>query len=352
MPGTIALLGLALMGCPKPPDAVNTDLLEAAPVLPSPKAGTYARVPSSSPDPVIHGLMDGLRWDASLAGAAAATAMLAVQMGDPAMARWRVREALWQAGYPFPVHSAGLWHGPHAAPAPAGLQDWLGRRDASEDVGLVRMRGRSGDLWVGFAARPRVELDPLPRTTDGPVTLVLPATSGARWLLGDPFGTATGGSLDEVARLPLRQDGEWLLEVHDARGVAASATIYVAVPLPEGTLLDWPDEGAGEAAIHSQLAELRDTYGAPQLVRDASLEQAAGRWLDDSEDPRPFAERFGVLDPRSLECEAGTIEDCIDTLVWSVEARSALLDDSLDLVGMATRSGETTRVALVLGRSP
>src|SRR5688572_21052334 len=99
---TVALLAALLLGCPKPAveAAITPDQLAAIPRLPAPRAGTYARVPDRPADPVIASLVEKLTWDASLAGAAAGLA-LDVAEGRSGLHGWEVREAAWDAGYPY-----------------------------------------------------------------------------------------------------------------------------------------------------------------------------------------------------------------------------------------------------------
>src|SRR5690606_27529378 len=67
----------------------------STPQLPSPRAGSYARVPATPADPVVAALAAGHRWDESLSGAAAGLALAAVR-GEGSLEEWLIREAAWQ----------------------------------------------------------------------------------------------------------------------------------------------------------------------------------------------------------------------------------------------------------------
>ncbi len=85
-----------LVACAKRPPA--TDELGSLPRVPSPEAGTYARVPDVPADPVVARVISAYHYDASLAGAAAGLALQAVR-GNGGYTPWEVRESAWRAGW-------------------------------------------------------------------------------------------------------------------------------------------------------------------------------------------------------------------------------------------------------------
>ena len=71
-----ALLTVGLTACPKKSDPAPVVSWADTPVLPSPSAGSYARTLGTPPDPPLAAYLHGVRWDASLAGAAAGVALV------------------------------------------------------------------------------------------------------------------------------------------------------------------------------------------------------------------------------------------------------------------------------------
>ena len=119
-----ALVWLLFMGCRSgaPPSSVADYI--SSPKLPAPSAGTYARVPQTPKDPVIASTTKSHNWDASLSGAAAGLALDFLETGQP-ITDWSAREAVWRAGYPYPVSRIRAWNTPQASPPPEALNLWL-----------------------------------------------------------------------------------------------------------------------------------------------------------------------------------------------------------------------------------
>jgi len=300
---------------------------------------------------VIATVVGDLRWDASLSGAAAGVALASAVEGPDALQRWRVREALWRAGYPYPVYSAAFWTTEFNAPPPADLITWVSQRDERDDLGVVRARGAEQDHWVVLAARPRVSLDALPRTLPEGGTLVLPPNPGFTWAAGDPDGAVTTGPLGGGARVPMATGGEWLLQIRDPAGVAASALVYVDMPLPEERLLE-PGTAAtpGDAVMH-QIERIRDLWELPMLDTDPLLEAAAKGWQDDPErDPNGLTVGLGFEGtPVSWRCSAASVPDCLDQVVWEPATRAAFIDPEHTSIGLAITTGNRIAITGFIG---
>ena len=104
-----------------------------APHLPTPNAGSYGRKKGSSKDQVIATMTNDSQFDAFLSGAAAGLALDAIQ-GKGGLMGWEVREALWQAGYLYPISSVAGWTTNHGQAPPETLFQWVQSTAEDEDV--------------------------------------------------------------------------------------------------------------------------------------------------------------------------------------------------------------------------
>jgi hypothetical protein len=330
------LICLTFVGCPKPtvPPAAPW---ESVPHLPSPTASVYNRSPETPPDRPVAGL------DASLSGAAAALALELVQGKPLSLTRWRVREALWRAGYPYPVDDAKAWTaGPSGAPPPQ-LLDWLAAVHDDDDLGLVRARGHDDDVWVALKARPAVKLGPVPRQVPLGGKLVLPAIPGATWAVADANGNLQRGDLTAPVELDAGSAGEWLVEVSVDGASVALFPVYVGMVPPAVSLItDGPSLRTAADALartESLLAGIRDVYGATPLARDFMLDAGARSLLNGNAGSQDgVAKSLGLPAEQTAlwECTGTTVEACLDRVVWKPENRRALLDDQSGL-GLAAR---------------
>lgn len=338
----LALLLLTLASCAKQPAQSAQQLYDARPHLPAPRAGTYTRLASKPPDPVIARLVGGLTWDAALSGAAAGLALAALE-GDTGMYAWQVREKAWDAGYPYPATRVRLWTTPMKSPPPPDLLEFLRTLDPSVDLGLVRARGDEQDAWVALTASPRLSVGTQPRQVELGHRMTLPAAPGARWVLVDPSGERMAGNLDAPAAVVLDIGGEWLVQVEDAQGVAAKFPVYVDMVPPRLGLLESEGAPTNDDALRERaldlLQDLRVVYGLPEWTDDVLLAASARNALRDGiGDEAALASRLGFRPDRfhAMECRAITVEDCIDRMVWSPGTRSALLS-ATRLWGLAAR---------------
>ena len=133
------LLFLASACGPKLP---SESALQAVPRLPAPRASAYANVQGSSSDPVVAKMSRNKLWNESLSGAAAGLA-LNWASGTGELAAWEVREAAWQAGWPWPVLEVRGWMTPPAGEPPQELIDWLEEitEEAFDTVMSINLRG-------------------------------------------------------------------------------------------------------------------------------------------------------------------------------------------------------------------
>ncbi|MFT4623537.1 MAG: hypothetical protein ACI8PZ_002193 [Myxococcota bacterium] len=343
---------LAAVGCQKQPTAGPAEYA-VAPHLPSPRAGTYARVPADPPDPVIRALTYSYQWDASLGGAAAGLA-LGVLHDDFAITGWRVREASWRAGYPYPVSRVRAWSTPPQSPPPKELVDWLDAIPAGDDLGVVRGRNAAIDVWVALTAHPRQNIGVQPRQLHLGGRIDLPALPGCAYAVATPDGLLFEGSLEIAQRFDLEVPGEWLFRVEDAAGTVALFPVYAGMIPPETTLLDDADlavVGSVLERVDRMLARVRELYGAEPWVRDVRMDAAAESMLSDT--PPNLKAVAGSLgyDPATFSrwgCTGTSVEDCLDRVIWDPRSRPGLLGNTRDM-GLAVRvgAGRVRIVALI-----
>ena len=348
---------LFLLGCPKKP-VVSANQWEEVPHLPSPTAGSYTRSKEISPDPPIARLVKDKRWDASLSGAAG---NLAVQLSNPngpkALTRWGVREALWRAGYPYTIADAKAWLAQPDGEPPPQLLTWLEQVGPEDDLGLVRSRGHDEDVFVAMVARPPLDLPVIPRQLAVGGALRLPAVPGATYAVADANGILVTGDLSAGASIDTPSQGEWLVEIRKEQPLA-TFPVYVGIVPPQLMLIEKtvPVRDANEALARATqlLATIRSAYGSPPPARDFLLDAGARSLL-----AQPDSDVAGILgsmgipraDAAVWDCNGGTIEVCIDAMIWIPENRRALLDDTARLGLAASVDGGGVRLVGILTRT-
>lgn len=329
----------------------------STPILPSPTAGAYQRLPGTPRDTVVKVLADGLSFDHALEAGAAALALDAVD-GRGGLQRWELREAMWRGGWPYPVTEARGWDALNNDPPPPELLTWLEGIPAEQPMALVRARGRVGDAWIGVHAAPEVDLPILPRRAPLGTPLDLPALAGASYRLADGGGALFEGPLDRGERLLLTSAGEWLLQINVGEREVAKAPIYVSLEPPETPLLRLPDPpliGTAEDAnawARRLLDHVRQTYRLRRWSSDPMLDAAARTMaLQPERKPLDVLAALGFTRTQATvwDCTDATVEHCLDRWVWDPRRRQALLSTDLDTVGLYTTLGPRgVRLLLVL----
>lgn len=337
---------LILAACGKKadvPDSVTAADLAGAPILPSPRAGTYARVIQTPRDPVVRAVVADRAWDASLAGTAAGLALGVVQDGG-GYTRRELREAAWQAGYPWPILSLGAWPTNEAGAPPRDVALWVRDQPADRDVGVVRARGRGQDLWVALAGKPPVDLGVIPRAFTQGQPLRLPAHPGGMWRISDGSGALREGDLTEPVVLPLDSPGEWLIHLYDDGGDLARFPVYVDEDVPRAPILPprnkaIGDANAARARFIALLQRARDGYGNGPFNLDPLLERAAQVAHDEGTDPLERARSLapGERGAVGFTCTATAVEDCVDQVLWDPRHRRAFLDPGDWNAGVSVR---------------
>ncbi|MEZ4241421.1 MAG: hypothetical protein R3F59_35775 [Myxococcota bacterium] len=328
------MIFLMWLACPKAPVLPLAVDWSEQPHLPSPTAGTYALAPSDPPDRAIASVVSGKHYDASLAGAAAGLA-LRITAGEGNLTSPELRDAAFRAGWPYPVLAAQAWNGAANQPPPPGVEAWVRDVPVTASVGLVRARGeQETQLWLGLVSDPRLDIGIVPRQLPTGGTLSLPALPGTEIWVADPLGNLDHGTLDVPFTRTTDVEGEWLVEVRDARGPIASFPVYVGMVPPNLALLvpsqpptNWQD--ADDLTV-GLVEDLRNAYGMRMYGTDPLLDAALKASVDaPTFDTRAVALQVGV-EPGSLwrwECRSATIEGCLDQILWDVRARPGLLVD-------------------------
>jgi len=327
---------------------------ETPPRLPSPIAGTYARVKAEPPDPVIANLVRDHRWDASLGGAAAGLALAAIRGKNAGLDDWEVREAAWRAGYPYPIDVVKGWSTAEAE-EPEALREWLAGVDPTHDLGLVRARGDRGEAWVALVSNPRASVGLQPRQLPIGDVIGLPSIADAHYVVCDPDGIVVEGALEIAQKFTLDIDGEWIFEIADKKGPIALFPVYVGMMPPEiGLLESGPHVRNGAEAVdrvEAALSDIRGAYSARTWLRDAFLDQAAQGMLTNPKKTATAVANTLGYPPETMwrwECRARTVESCLDQILWDPRSRPALLTDSEFIgLGAEVRRGRVHVVALI-----
>ncbi|MBX2796663.1 MAG: hypothetical protein KTR31_03305 [Myxococcales bacterium] len=352
----IGLVLAFLFACPKPPPILNPVDWTEPPRLPSPTAGSYARVKDTPPDPGVRQVLGSRDWDASLSGAAAGVA-LEVVLGRGGLTPPEIREAAWRAGWMYPVQRVQTVGASIGAGPPQALRPLLAGVPSGSDIGLVRARGDQQDLWVLLTSTPRKDLGVFPRQLARGARLKLPAMEGVRFAVADPQGKLSEGHLDVEWSTGADTDGEWLVELRDQGGLLARFPIYVGLVPPDGALLRAGDAPANAqeavAQVQEVLASVRSVYGLRSPQVDTLL-QSAVPWvqLNRSLTASEIGARVGVEEGSMwrFDCTADTVEICLDEMVWDPRARPALLADQLLLGIGADLAPNGVHVTLLMAK--
>ncbi len=333
--------------------ALGPDELEALavapPRLPAPEAPVYATHLGRPSDAFVSQVLGELPWEEALSGAAGALGVDAAGGHEPDA--WSARWAALRAGYPYPIEAFALESVPEGAIGQRVIDGLVQQARPGDHVGLVRVRGGNGDVWVGLIGSPRIALEPVPRGLPVGAELKLEAAGGAGALeiaLVSPSGGLETSALFPGWGITLDEEGEYWVEISDGVGVAAS------FPVSAGTV---PDSAPPLAAHHHLASEpealelsawelleaVRVHYGWDPPVGDPILGPVARAHLDDHmghDGPRSgdFAGEPGSC-RGSLSCgllEGAGVESCFQQWLVDPKARSPLIDPRCSVAGMAT----------------
>lgn len=293
-------------------------------------------------------------WDASLAGAASGLALAAVA-GTGGLEGWEVREAAWEAGWPYTITEARGWSTAAGAAPPADLREWAAA-EPDRPAGVVRARGARGDAWVALRAGvPRADLGVVPRTFPAGATLTIPAAPGATFAVADPEGRLWEGGLDLPRPIALTTAGEWMVELADAGGLVARFPVYVDVRVPDHPLLTRAEAGA-EPLAHAMalLDDARAAFAMTPWRRDPLLDSVARAIAGGRDDVGELAAAvgFSATTAHSWTCSDGSVEGCIEPWLFEARRRPVLLGPTTHVgaTGVRTREGHV-RLTIVVASS-
>lgn len=329
-----------ILACAPKTPSVAPDVL---PVLPPPREHSYAHVVAIPRDPLVAQVMGGRPWEASLAGAAAGVALRLTDGEEvgPRTVAWRAV----LAGYPWPVDVAEkAWSEPGRPPEALSAQARALAADPGRDVGLVRARGKGGEVWVLLSARRKLELPVIPREVRRGASL--PAL-GVEARIFSPAGGAARPLptvLDDV--------GEWMLEVYDDAGVAARLPIQVEGRAEEAPpLADGAASGDPVLLAEELVAGVRARYDEADWRDDAMLASVARALLRQGEvddlEATVRAAGFAETDVAGAVCTAPDVPSCLDRIWWSGPDRSVLVGAWPHLAIAGERGGEGVRLVLL-----
>jgi hypothetical protein len=330
-----------LAGCPKKDTPVDmTPVWEAVPHLPSPTAGTWGRHVAIPEDEAVRAVIGSRAWDSYLGGAAAG---IALAEPEDSISAEEVRDAAWQAGYPYPITRARAWVTEQGSAPPDEVIAWVADLPPDLDLGLVRARSTKSEHWVALAGRTRFDLGVMPRRAKAGDSLDLPALPGGAARIADVDGQLSAIPLDSGASITLDQPGEWLVVVEDEQGLLARFPVWVDVEPPHQALPLEVVKGTADVVAIGLLSQVRELYGEDAYTRDAYLDQAATLLLADpaadlTKTPVATALPEGWS---SWHCNTRSVDQCVERIVWEPKNRAALLSSDLAFAGAATKRDES-----------
>ncbi len=345
----LPLLLLCSCGGPRPPQPGHLEALGAAsPRLPAPEASVYATHRSAPGDPLVAAVVGDLPWDESLSGAAGA---IGVNMaGGNQVDAWSLRWAAYRAGYPHPVEELIVEQVPEGRVGQQVLDVAASVTRPGDDLGLARVRRGDGDYWVGILARPRLQLEPVPKVVPPGRPLELEVTSVQPL---DLTVVSPTGALDQLTVRPglailLDEPGVYWLEFRDADGVAASFPVVAGqLPVVTPPLLDVhrrvSDREGLELAAWELLDLVREHHERPLAEGDPILGPVARAHLDEQLGvERPLSGGFPG-EPGSCRASASCalpitqgVEACFQRWLVEPAVRAALVDPRCTVAGIAT----------------
>lgn len=345
------------MGCVPHQPTPTPPPVDLTPVLPSPEGSRYVTGNAEPKDPIVASMvaLAGLPWRETLSGTAAHVVMQEPFAVDLAVARW----GAVRAGYPHPIYS--ITHGVvpiNTTPDSliATLQQTL---QPGDELGLVRYRIGTGDRWIAIIGHPTFSLPALPREYQNGDVLTVASTG--HWRLHSPSGGLLEGVLP--LEMALEEDGEWWLELRNHVGGDAdvSVPLYVGMPTPPAPILSLPGQRVDTPSqaleqAYAGLGDIRSAFDRSPLIVDETLETLAqyplqlgvGEQRDESDGVGRLRAAGFIGGPAGqVYCEGQTVVLCLDSLMWDIDSREAMLEPGMRLVGGAAEV-RTDRIALLL----
>ncbi len=343
----LPLLPTLLLACPKAPIETGPPPPPLSPILPAPYATVYTHAPSQARDPLVAYVAQGKRTDETLSGAAGSMSLLVNQAGaiDQASLHW----ALITAGWPYQV-STVLVERVAKDQIPAGFESSVADLDPSLPIGVARSRSPGQDTWVLLVGQVPAKVNPFAREAQVGDRLSL-QLSEPSWPKVEQRVLPPKGEF-RVGPATYDAPGEWLVELY---GVGADNTRTLLIQLPVYVGEETPDDGPfvgvdldkpeGDEALRrteASLNQLRSLMGAPELQMDPVALALAGKYaraLDSGTaeelNVTELAAQAGLRDSQILVCQGEGVNGCLDSWFWAIDARPALRDANLSLLGLS-----------------
>ena len=357
------LLPALLLGCPKPPVETGPPTPPVSPILPAPYATVYTQAPGPARDPLVAYVAQGKRTDETLSGAAGSMSLLVNESGglDQASLHW----ALITSGWPYRV-SQVLVERTGKDQIPASFESSVADLDPQVPIGVARSRSPGKDTWVLLVGQVDTPVKPFAREAQVGERLAL-QVSGGSWARVEQRMLPPQGPL-RLGPSTYDAPGEWLVELYgvnaeNERTLLIQLPVYVGEETPEdgpfvGVESDKPTGDAALRRAEGGLNELRNLLGAPALQMDPVALALAGkhaRALDTGSaatlDVVTLAEEAGLKDPQILVCQGEGVNGCLDAWFWSIDARPALRDPNLNLLGLNVDwTAEGLRIVALVAR--
>lgn len=333
------------------------------PLVPAPESSDYACAHSNARDPIVAQLSAERPWDEALSGALAGIGLGMVKPNPPGQYHVAPEPSLidlrWAAavaGYPSPpleYLSGRVEAGSYPEGLAGRLDSWLQKGD---DLGLVRLRKGTEDLWLAARAKSCQGFPTFRREYVTGDTLSIEDTTG-QWRLLTPVGDILTGEL------PLKQvlevKGEYWLELRGAQTV--DLPLYVDMHIPPTNILvtepiplDIPEvitEGIFQVLNDFRVNEGLDPFEADQMLTAMSAKSLAkyraGEWVLEAELERLQRNGFMGGPVHQMVCSAASVADCLDQLSWKLDNRAALFNPQLLVLGVQL-DVTTSRIDLVI----
>lgn len=345
-----------VIGCGprKPTENAAADL---TPILPSPDASLYTTGSSTPKDPLVARLVaqSGIAWQESLSGAATYLTLHEPFAPELSLARW----GAVRAGYPHPIHSITFGTFPADTFPAVLLSELEANMQPGDELGLVRSRTEFGDRWIALIGHPVMPVVSLNR--EYPLGERVELSGNGHWQLQSPDGDMLTGALplDQALLVP----GEWWLALRTRPGAPAAVSIplYVGMETPPAPIISLPGEESVRPTesldiLYDLVDQLRRSFDLNPLRVDVTLETLAqypleqglaGAREDSTGTARLRAAGFVGGPAGQVYCEGRTVALCLDTLMWDIKSREALLSPGMRLMGAAAEV-RTDQIALLL----
>jgi hypothetical protein len=187
--------------------------------------------------------------------------------------------------------------------------------------------------------------------------LKLQALPGATLVVANPRGEVTSGGMDTGTTLTMGLPGEWLLQIEDAQGIAVVFPIYVGIVPPEAPVIEHGPAPTNSddlsAAFQTLFDSVRGAYGAEPLESDLLIGSAARAMMAQRTGSAAEVARhlgYAVDSTWRIECQARTVESCIDQMLWNPKARPAMLVDHGHLGVSAELTSSGVHVIALIAR--